>query len=287
MTTIDPSAEREVDLARWWRAIVAQWWIVAGGLAGGIVVGALFSLSGGSLYEATARIAPGQAFNPSGSAPVLTYLTNANAINEIATAATTLDQAARAAGIGLAQLRGHVKTKAVDQGGGVATNRAAVLVDITVQLPKKKRAEEAANAIAAVVKNTTTSRYVRQSIGIYGTRIRNFNTRLKTLQQRIDLLSQAIKKPGLTLVESLLLAIQLDQAQATQGQTIDSLANAQQQRILVEDVQRTQVIQLATGEKTTARSRRTSIVVGALIGLIGGAIAAIVVDTRLRRPQTA
>src|SRR6187549_626400 len=117
MTTADLDAEREVDLARWGRALVRQWWIVAAGLLGGIVLGALFSLSGGSLYEATARIAPGQAFNPSGTSPVLTYLTNANAINEIATSATTLDQAARAAWISLSQLRGHVKTKAVDQGG--------------------------------------------------------------------------------------------------------------------------------------------------------------------------
>src|SRR4029077_12945853 len=136
------------------------------------------SLGGGSLYEATARIAPGQAFNPSGTSPVLTYLTNATAINEIATSATTLEQAARAAGMSLGQLRGHVRTNGVNQAPGTAAaNRSAVLVDITVQLAKKKRAEDAANAIAAIVQQTTTSRYVHQSIGIYGKRITNFTTR--------------------------------------------------------------------------------------------------------------
>ena len=48
------------------------------GVVAGIVVGGLYSLSGGSPYEATARIAPGQAFNPAGS-PVFTYLTNPTA----------------------------------------------------------------------------------------------------------------------------------------------------------------------------------------------------------------
>jgi uncharacterized protein involved in exopolysaccharide biosynthesis len=280
-------SERDVDLARWGRALVAQWWIVALGLVAGIVLGALFSLSGGSVYEATARIAPGQAFNPTGSAPVLTYLTNPTAINAIATSATTLEQAAKEAGMSLGQLRGHVRTEAVSDTRASAATRNAVLVDITVQLPKKKRAEDAANAIAGIVQRTTTSRYVRQSIGIYGSRIRSFDERLKTLQERIELLTAALREPDRTLVERMLLSIQLDQAQATQGQTIDSRANAVQQLILAQDVQRTQLIQQATGEKTTARSRRTSIIVGGLIGLIGGAIAAIIVDSRVRRAQPA
>jgi hypothetical protein len=287
MSAADPEmgAEREVDRARWGRALVAQWWIAAAGLVGGVVLGALFSLSGGSLYEATARIAPGQAFNPSGSAAVLTYLTNPAAINAIATSATTLDEAARESGMSLGQLRGHVRTEAVSDTRASAATRNAVLVDITVQLPKKKRAEDAANAIARIVQRTTTSRYVRQSIRIYDSRIDSFNKRMKTLQQRIEYLNDALREPERTLVERMLLSIQLDQAQATQGQTIDSLATAEQQLILAQDVQQTQLIQEATGEKTTARSRRTSILVGALLGLILGAIVAIVADSRLRRLQ--
>jgi capsular polysaccharide biosynthesis protein len=175
----------------------------------------------------------------------------------------------------------------VNQGTSSSSNRNAVLVDITVQLDKKKKAEDAANAIAEVVQRTTTSRYVRQSISIYGTRIDNYTTRLKTLQQRIALLDGALKEPGLTLDQRLLLAIQLDQAQATQGQTIDSLANAQQQQILAQDVQRTQIIQEARGAATSARSHRNSILVGGLIGLIVGVIGAILVDRRSGRSAAA
>src|SRR5215212_6464056 len=108
MTAIPPAAdleaEREIDLGRLRDAALAQWWVIVAGVVGGIVLGALYSVSGGSVYEATARIAPGQAFNPGGSSPVLTYLTNPVAINEIATSETTLREAARKAALTVARL---------------------------------------------------------------------------------------------------------------------------------------------------------------------------------------
>ena len=53
------------------------------------------------------------------------------------------------------------------------------------------------------------------------------------------------------------------------------------------DIEIAQVISKAVGVKTTARSRRNSILVGALIGLIGGVIAAIAADTHARRARIA
>jgi uncharacterized protein involved in exopolysaccharide biosynthesis len=280
----DLEAERDIDLRGLWDRVRRQWWIVAAGVAVGVVLGALYSVSGGSVFEATARIAPGQAFNPSGNQPVQTYLTNLDAINAIATSETTIQAAAAKLGIPPSKLRGHVSVSGVTPLGGETTNsRSTVLVEITVRQNKKKRAEDAANVVADIVKNSTTSRYVRKSLTIIQSRIDNYNARLKTLQQRIDLLEKALAQPGLSLDQSLLLAIQLDQAQGTQGQTIDAMTTAQQQQILAQDVQQTQIVQDARAKKTTARNRRSSIIVGAVIGLIGGLIAAIIVDRRAHR----
>jgi uncharacterized protein involved in exopolysaccharide biosynthesis len=281
----DLEAEREVDLRGLWTSIKRQWWVVVAGIVAGIVVGGLWSLAGGSAYEATANLAPGQAFSPAGS-PVFTYLTNPTAIRTIALSQTTLEQAGAKAGITPRALRGNVSVDAVNS-EGTPTQRNAVLVQITVRQNKKLKAEAAANAIARIVADTTTNNYVRKSIEIYETRIRNFNQRLETQRRKIAFLNEALAEPGLTLNESLLLAIQLDQAQANQGQTIDSLTTAQQQLILTQDVSQTQIVQDARGSRTSARSRRTSILVGALIGLIGGLIAAIVVDRRANRPSPA
>jgi hypothetical protein len=278
-------AEREIDLVAVGRGVLALWWVVALGVVGGAVVGALFSLSGASVYQATATVAPGQAFNPSGGTAVLTYLTNQAAVDSIARSETTIQEAATTLGIPAAQLRGNVSTAAVTEGGVSAAR--ALLVDITVRLKKRAAAEAAADEIARIVQRDTTSPYVRQSLGIYARRIASFNVRLKTLQQRIDILSKALKQPGLTLNERLLLAIQLDQSQATQGETIDTLSTTQQQQILSQDVERTQIIQQAKGKLTAARSRQTSIVVGAVIGFLIGVGAAIFVYYRQRRPREA
>jgi uncharacterized protein involved in exopolysaccharide biosynthesis len=278
-------AEREIDLVAVGRGVLRLWWIVALGVVLGAVVGALFSLSGASVYEASATIAPGQAFNPSGGTAVLTYLTNQAAVNQIATSETTIQEAAAKVGVPFNQLRGNVSTVAVTEGGVSAAR--ALLVQINVRLKKRADAEAAADAIAKIVQRDTTSPYVRQSLGIYAKRIQNFNIRLKSLQSKIDLLTKALKQPGRTLDEQLLLAIQLDQAQATQGETIDTLSTTQQQQILSQDVERTQIIQEAKGKLTSARSRQTSVVVGAVIGFLIGFGVAVFVYVRQARPREA
>lgn len=285
----DLGAEREIDLRSWLEALRNRWWIALAGLIVGALIGGVYSLSGGSTYNAVAYIAPGQAFNPSGSSPVLTYLTNQTAINTLATSAAAVEYAANKAGVPVGKLRGHVSTSAVNQttSSSSSTNRNAVLVAIQVQLDKKLKAEEAAEALARFIKTETTSSYVRQSIGIYTTLINNLTQRQTTSQARVAALDRASKQPGLTLDQQLLIAIQLDQAQATLGQTINSLETTKQQRILAQQVEQTQIIQHARAQKTTARSRRNSVVVGAVIGVLIGAIVAIVVGLRSRRSPAA
>jgi hypothetical protein len=76
---------------------------------------------------------------------------------------------------------------------------------------------------------------------------------------------------------------QLDAAIARQGALNDKLAATDQQLTLVQNIEIAQLIEHASAAKTTARSRRNSILVGALIGLIAGLVAAVVVDLRARR----
>ena len=58
----------------------------------------------------------------------------------------------------------------------------------------------------------------------------------------------------------------------------DDLFEAGQLLNLAENVESSRVVEPAAASKTTARSSRTSLLVGALIGLLLGAIAALVVD---------
>jgi hypothetical protein len=281
----DPGAERDIDLASWLAAVRARIWIVVATVVVGGVIGAFYSVSGGGVYKATAYIAPGQAFSPSGTTTVLTYLTSAVAINELALSTPSLEFAAARAKMSVSELRGHVNTSAVNQATGAsssaAATRNAVLISITVQLSRAKRAEDAANAIAQYIATQTTSSYVLQSVKIFDVRLANYQARIVTLQGRIADLRAVLNKPGnLAPLDRLVLATELDEAEGALGATNDSITLTQQGKILANDVEKTQIVQRARPERSTARSRRNSILVGLLIGLLAGAMVAVVVEKR-------
>jgi uncharacterized protein involved in exopolysaccharide biosynthesis len=282
----DTGVEREIDLGRWKEAAVERWWLVAAGIVAGIVIGALYSLSGGSVWQASTLIAPGQPFSPQGS-PVLSYTSSPRGIEQVVTSEAALKRAAKAAGIPVGSLRGNVSTATVSTGASSSTaSRGATLIRITVQLHKPKHAEDAANALGRIVK-ADTSPYVQQSIGAYTQKIKDYQAQLTQLQKRINVLNDELGKPGLSDIEKLIVAGQADNAQTRYGTISDNLSLAQQQQTLARSVELAQIIEPASAVKTTARSRRNSILVGALIGLIAGLIVAIVVDIRARRTRSA
>jgi hypothetical protein len=284
----DLGAEREIDLRGWLAAFRSRWPIAVAGLVIGVIIGALYSLTGGSTYTATALIAPGQAFNPAGNAAVLTYLTSETAINTIATSAATIAAAAQKAGIGPGELRGHVGVFGVNENTGQTSStqspgKAAVLVAITVDQNSGKKAEEAADAIARIVQARTTSPYVVQSLRINTARLQSYARRLITLALKIKYLTAALAQRGLSLDTGLLLTIHLDEAQANLDQTQNAQLTTQQSQSLAEQVEKTQIIQLAKAQMSTARSRRNSVLFGGLIGLIAGSIVALIVGLRAAR----
>jgi capsular polysaccharide biosynthesis protein len=278
----DAGAEREIDLGRWKQAVVERWWIVVVGLVAGIVAGGLFSLSGGSVYQASVLIAPGQAFSPNGS-PVLVYQSSPRNINDIATSESALEKAARAAHVPVRDLRGHVTTQSLSTGIGSSASRGANLIKLTVRLHKPKRAEDAANALAKVVIDDTTSSYVRSSINTYQRKIASYNRQLDSLGRVIDQYNKTLSSTNLPPFDRLILVNQVDNALLRQGNLNDKVAATQQQLTLAQNVEIAQTVSSAAATKTTARSRRNSVLVGALIGLVAGLIAAIVVDIRARQ----
>jgi capsular polysaccharide biosynthesis protein len=278
----DAGAEREIDLGRWKQAIVDRWWIVAVGVVAGIVAGALFSLSGGNVWEASVLVAPGQPFTPSGS-PVLSYQSSPRSIEVLVTSESALKRAAAAAHVPVAKIRGHVSTQSVSTGLGSAASRGANLIRVTAQLSKPKHAEDVANALGNIVIADTTSPYVKKSIATYQSKESRYNAQLTSLTRVIDSYNNALSTRHLGFLAKLIMVNQLDAAIARQGTLNDKLAATDQQLTLVQNVEIAQLIEHASAVRTTARSRRNSVLVGALIGLVAGLIAAVVVDLRARR----
>ena len=183
----------------------------------------------------------------------------------------------------ISELRGHVRTETVATGVGSAASRGSQLIKVTVTGHKPRKIEDAANALGAIVQSDTTGRYVEGQIKKQQGRIVIFNTQLAALEKVIDGYNAALESESLAPLDKLVLVNQLDAAIQRQGNLNDKVFATDQQLTLLQTIEIAQIITPAVAEKTTARSRRNSILVGALIGLIVGVIAAIVVDRRAGR----
>jgi uncharacterized protein involved in exopolysaccharide biosynthesis len=277
--------EQEVDFRRYGGRIASRWWLPVVGLVAGLALGLVLSLAGGSLWKATALITLGQPFSPSGSAPVNSFATNPRAVAEIVRSESALKAASRASGMRLGNLRGHVSSAQVGVGTGAGARTAVPLISLTVQGPKPAKVEKAAATLARLVVEKTTAPYVGTKIASLETQLKSLGTRVASQTLTVNQLQAQANNPGLAPLDRLALVTQLNGAAQLLGQLQDQQASANQQLALGRFVESARVIQEPSAVKTSARSRRTSMVVAGLIGLLLGALAALAWDslaTRLR-----
>ena len=282
-TDVDPDAEREVDLRSVWERIATHWWLPLLGALLGAVIGFALALGGGKVYEAETLVAMGQPFSPNGGAPVQSFLTNGRAVAEIIRSESALEKAARGADLPVRALRGKVTSAIVGASGPGARPTGAPLVTIKVVAAQPLKAERAADALAKEVIERTSAQYVDTKIEAFDEQLESIQEQLNTLVPRIRAAEQAVNEPGLNSLDKLVVLSALDNAQARRGQLLDLQSDVQQQLALAQNVEKAQVVEPAAAVKTTARSGRNSALVGALLGLILGAAAALLADPFLAR----
>jgi hypothetical protein len=288
---LDLEAEQEVDFRRYWNAVLARWWLPALGLVAGIVGGYALALGGGDVYRAEATLYLGQPFSPAGGAPVPGLATNPSTVNEIVHSETALQRASDVSGMRLDKLRGSVTSR---QAGVPAGRRLAVgqtpLIEITVTGSRAAPTARAANSLAQTVVDDV-SPYVEDKIAAIKERIASDERELAQIDRRLGVAQQglqdALQNRSIGVTERLLLVSTFnssigfgEQARATVQQ---SLLEAKQALSLAENVEQPSIVEEAASRKTTARSVGRSLVVGALIGLILGVLAAILWEPAQRR----
>ena len=278
--------EREVDLARWRRAVARLWWLPVAGLVIGAILGVLYSFRGGTTYKATALISLGQPTSP-GGVLVNGFGTNPRAISLIVSSAAAQEQAANRADMRAGALRGHVSVAQVGTVTGAGAARATPLIALTVTgshpvddgCRRERSRQDRRRPDHCVVRRredphlpddaraTSTSRSRRSTIG----------------SPVITASEKAAK--NLDPFQQLVIVSQEDNAETRLGNLIAQQETLQQQLAFAKEVESAKVVVPARSVKASAHSRNTSLLVGALIGLILGAIAAIVADARAARQR--
>jgi uncharacterized protein involved in exopolysaccharide biosynthesis len=288
MTAPQLDAEREVDLARWRRAVVALWWLPIVGLVIGAIVGVLYSFRGGTNYKASALISLGQPTSP-GGALVNGFGTNPRAVSQIVTGASVQEQAANRADLRPSALRGHVSVAQVGTATGAGATRATPLISLTVTGTHPRNTAAAANALADIVVKQTTAPYVGLKIRTFQQTLSSVASQLTSVKKRLAITESALNaaaKKKLDPFQQLVIVGQEDNAETRLGNLIAQQETLQQQLAFAKTVESAEIIEKAAPVKASAHSRKASLVVGAIIGLLLGAIVAIAGETRLRRRPT-
>lgn len=279
----DLNAEREIDLARWKRALAKLWWLPVAGLVLGGIVGLLFAVGGSSDYSASALISLGQPVSP-GGVVIASYNTNPRAISEITSSASAQHQAEKNAHMQSGALRGHVSVGVVGVQTGTGAARTAPLISVTVTGRVGQRVQDAANELARIVVADTTAPYVGTKIRTFQGTLNQVNIQIASVNKLLAVTIRAEKAAkNLDPLQQLVVVNQEDNAETRLGNLIAQQETLQQQLSFAENVESAKVVTPAAAVLSSAHSKKTSVLIGALIGLILGGIAAIVGEGRFSR----
>jgi capsular polysaccharide biosynthesis protein len=276
--------EREIDFGRLARRILARWWLVVAAVALGAVVGYVTARGSGEVYLARTTIYLGQPLSPAGSAQIQSLATNPATVSEIVRSDEVVNAVADEVGVKPAALRRGIATRQIVPAGISATSRANTnpLVQISVRGPwGGSTTADAANALAEEV-TTRVSAYVDTKAKALEERLESTNRELASLDTKIDRLNKSAAAGGPDANTNLILA---SLAEQRRGQLIEDKTDVETLLTLAENVERGKQVTNAEAMRVPAKSSKSAVVVGALIGFLVGIVAALIWDPLARRAR--
>ena len=291
----DVDGEQEVDLASAWQRLTLRWWLPVGGLLVGAAIGLVLALSGGSVWRAETIVYLGQPFAPLGGGQIQSLATNPRTVGEIVRSESVLQDVSDATDIPVSKLRSSISTRELVAAGQVRGINPLIEIGVKGDAGPRK-IEAAADALAArVVENVSVYvadkvELLEQQVAVSTAQLAAVEARIQASQRQQDTL---IQDQSIPLDQRLLLSANLNSvittSDARRTSLQDDLFEARQLLNLAESVESSRVVEPAAAVKTTARSSRTSLLVGALLGLLVGAIVALAAEpfaARRRRNAT-
>ena len=254
--------EQEVDFGRYLRKLARGWWLLFAGLVIGAVIGVALTLGGSKLYKAKATIYLGQPLAINSSAQIQSLSTNPSTVSTLVHDKDVLDRVSTQSGLPLKKLRAGVSTATVQ--GSLSKLGQSPLVSISVQASAPRTAvTDAANDLAALVL-ARVSDYPNAKIAILQAQIASDKSQITAIDKRLSAITLASSSSTEQLVlltrrGTLTDEVQTDQLLLAQAKTVE------QGKIVTE----------AKATKSTSRSRKSALVVGAALGLLIGALVAL------------
>jgi uncharacterized protein involved in exopolysaccharide biosynthesis len=274
MSTPELGGEQEVNLGRYGHALAARWWLPLAGLILGAVLGYLLSVGGKQTYSAQAVLYPGTPYSPSGGNQIQSPQTNPASIRAIVKSESTLQRVSRDVGIPLRKLRSGTSANVV--GGTVPKTGQVPLYAITVKGGQPVKITRAANELARIAVAGVSAGYVDTKIASLQSQATSDEQQLAKIDEEVARIEATLPRVGASdRIAAAALVLAAQQRRAVVQQDLLAVRPLLAQ---AETVERGRILTRAVASKATARSRRNSIVVAALIGVILGALAALAWD---------
>lgn len=250
--------EAEVDLGRYAAAVAVRWWLVLAGLVAGVLIGLLLSVGGEQVYRASALIYLGQPYV--GSARVDSLATTPGNVREIVTSEAAVRRVAAEAGLAPGELRGHISVSAPSGAG--ADRARQQLVNVTVTGEARMKTARAANLLARTAVDRVSG-YADAKIATLEGQVEAADRELAALERRIEALLADGDDAAAAVFE------------LRRSTVISSKLDRQQLLELARNVERARVVEPAVARQVTAQSRRNTVVVAGVLGLLLGLAAAL------------
>jgi type II secretory pathway component PulM len=276
----DLDAEQEIDLGRLWRATIARWWLLLIGLVAGAIIGLLVSLGGGKQWKATAEIYLGQPLSPTSSSAISSPPTQLGLATTYVSSESALRYAATRSGQPTARLRGKISVKPILGLTGTKIGQPAPLMIISVTGSKAGATEKAAEDLSKLVV-AQFQPYAAQKVAIIQERLTQEEAQIGDINRRLaeaqDAMTAAAKSGGNNqnvINWSTIVATLSNQRFASQS----DITSAKQSIAQAQGVEAPRIVSPALSANQGGPSRRSGVLIGAIIGFVLGLLAAILWD---------
>ncbi len=286
----DLDAEQEIDLGRVWRATIARWWLLLIGLVAGAIVGLLVSLGGGKQWKATSEIYLGQPLSAGGaqiSSPPTSLALATTFINQL----YALRHASKASGIPVSRLSGMIEVKPILGLTGTKIGQPAPLMLLSVTGSKAGKTQIAAQDLSKLVVAKVQT-FPLKKIDILKARLAqeqiqivDVNRRLKAAEDAQAALAGSAADAALVANYSQIITTLSNERFASQS----DITSAKQSIAQAQGIEGPRIISPALSASQGGPSRRSGVLIGAIIGLVLGLLAAIFwepVAAQVRSHQT-
>jgi hypothetical protein len=188
----------------------------------------------------------------------------------------------------LGRLRNGVSTRTLAGARRQATNTNPLYV-ISVKGRPRTAVQDATNALARlVISAPSISGYARVKVQSLESQLQSQQRELDALALQLEAADNAVKQSSkLQPLDRLVVVTQLANVQERTSNVQQDIEDTKALLALAKSVELPQLLTRAVATETTARSKRNSMLVGGLIGLLLGGIAALlwepVVERRIKR----